>query len=157
MTALLADVRHALVALRRRPAGIVVPLLTIAIGIGASTAIFSALHAALFSPLPYPEPERLVMGRATFSGEINPWVAAPDFFDYRDRSTVFQSLSDLASALASLPAEGPLPFRTALVGSEHRRRGARDRLRRRRTAPSRARCRRAARRRGVWRDHERHR
>jgi len=93
MRRLLADARHALLAVRRRPAGIVVPLLTMAVGIGASTAIFSALHAALFNPLPYPAPERLVMGRATFSGEINPWVAAPDFFDYRERNTVFQSLS----------------------------------------------------------------
>lgn len=93
MRTLIADTRHALLALRRRPASIVVPLLTMAIGIGASTTIFSALYAALFSPLPYPQPERLVMGRATFSGEVNPWVAAPDFYDYRDRSSVFQSLS----------------------------------------------------------------
>jgi putative ABC transport system permease protein len=89
----LADLRYALLVLRRRPAGIVVPLITMAIGIGASTAIFSALYAALFRPLPYPEPERLVMGRATFGGQVNPWVAAPDFFDYRERNSVFQSLS----------------------------------------------------------------
>jgi len=90
---LVADVAHALVTLRRRPGALVVPVLTMAIGIGASTAIFSALYTALFNPLPYPEPGQLVMGRATFSGEINPWVAAPDFYDYRERSSVFQSLS----------------------------------------------------------------
>lgn len=93
MRTVLADLRYALLVLRRRPGGVVVPLITMAVGIGASTAIFSALYAAIFRPLPYPEPERLVMGRATFGGEINPWVAAPDFFDYRERNSVFQSLS----------------------------------------------------------------
>ena len=88
-----ADVRHAFTAMRRRPAAMAVPVVTIAIGIGASTAIFSALYAALFNPLPYAQPARLVMGRATFSGEINPWASAPDFYDYRERSTVFESLS----------------------------------------------------------------
>lgn len=93
LTMLVADFTQALVALRRRPAALLVPVLTMGIGIGASTAIFSALYAALFNPLPYPEPARLVMGRATFSGEINPWVAAPDFFDYQERSSVFESLA----------------------------------------------------------------
>ncbi len=64
LTELVGDLRHAVVALSRRPAGLLVPLLTMAIGIGASAAIFSALYAALFNPLPYPEPDRLVMGRA---------------------------------------------------------------------------------------------
>jgi putative ABC transport system permease protein len=93
MRTLLVEARRALVTLSRRPAGIVVPLLTMSIGIGASTAIFSALHAALFTPLPFPEPGRLVMGRATFGGEVNPWASAPDFFDYRQRSSSFESLS----------------------------------------------------------------
>ena len=88
-----ADLRQALLALRRRPAALLVPVLTMGIGIGASTAIFSALYVALFHPLPYHEPDRLVMGRATFGGEINPWASAPDFYDYRDQSSVFQSLS----------------------------------------------------------------
>ncbi len=93
LTTLVADLNQALVALRRRPSALLVPVLTMGIGIGASTAIFSALYAALFNALPYHEPSRLVMGRATFSGEINPWVAAPDFFDYQERSSVFESLA----------------------------------------------------------------
>ncbi len=88
-----AGLAHALVGLRRKPGALAVPVLTMAIGIGTSTAIFSALYAALFNPLPYPQPERLVMGRATFGGEINPWVAGPDYYDYRDRNSVFQSLA----------------------------------------------------------------
>lgn len=96
----LTDVRQALVAIGRRPAAMVVPVLTMAVGIGAATAIFSALYAAMFEPLPYPKPSELVMGRATFNGEINPWVSAPDFYDYRDRSSVFQSLSAYRPAAA---------------------------------------------------------
>jgi putative ABC transport system permease protein len=90
---LLSDIGKALVAIRRRPGAVVVPVLTMAIGIGASTAIFSALYVALFHALPYPEPDRLVVGRATFSGEINPWASAPDFYDYRDRNSLLSSLS----------------------------------------------------------------
>jgi putative ABC transport system permease protein len=90
---LFTDLGHALTSVRRRPAALAVPALTMAIGIGASTAIFSALYAAIFNPLPFPEPDRLVMGRATFSGDINPWASAPDYFDYRERSAVFESLA----------------------------------------------------------------
>ncbi len=90
---LAADLGQALLVLRRRPAALLVPVLAMGIGIGASTAIYSALHAALFNPLPYPEPGRLVMGRATFSGEINPWASAPDYFDYRERATSLESLA----------------------------------------------------------------
>lgn len=93
MRTIAADLMQAMTMARRRPAPLVVPVLTLAVGIGACTALYSALHAALFTPLPYAEPHRLVMGRATFGGEVNPWVAGPDFYDYRDRSSVFQSLS----------------------------------------------------------------
>ena len=93
MRTIAADMRQALTAARRRPGPLVVPVLTLAIGIGTCTALYSALHIALFSPLPFAEPHRLVMGRATFSGDVNPWVAGPDFYDYRERASVFRSLS----------------------------------------------------------------
>jgi putative ABC transport system permease protein len=98
---------RAVLALRRRPGAVAVPLLVLAIGIGASTAIFSALYVALFNPLPYREPDRLVVGRATFSGEINPFVAAPDFYDYRERG----------STLSSLSAYAPFSRRTTVAGA----------------------------------------
>lgn len=106
MRDLLSDIGKALVAIRRRPGAIVVPVLTMAIGIGASTAIFSALYVAVFHPLPYPDPSRLVVGRATFSGEINPWASAPDFYDYRDRNSLLSALSAYAPESQRMTAAG---------------------------------------------------
>jgi hypothetical protein len=60
MTRLPQDIRFALRSLRRRPAFTLVAVLTLAIGIGANTAIFSVTNAALFRPLPFPESERLM-------------------------------------------------------------------------------------------------
>ena len=54
------DVRHAWRSLRRTPVVIATAVLTLALGIGASTAVFSVVHAVLLRPLPYPESERLV-------------------------------------------------------------------------------------------------
>jgi len=87
------DIRFALRALRRTPGFTAVALLTLALGIGATTAMFSVTNAAMGRALPYPEPDRLVMGRATFGGVVNPWVAFPDYEDYRDQAESLESLA----------------------------------------------------------------
>jgi putative ABC transport system permease protein len=91
-SALTQDVKAAFKGVRRAPAFALVSVSTLALGIGASTAMFSTAHNVLLSPLPFAEPERLVMGRATFDGNLNPWAAGADYFDYRDRSDAFRSL-----------------------------------------------------------------
>jgi predicted permease len=89
--ALLQDVRYAVRGLLRQPGFTSAVILLLAVGIGANVAMFSALHQALIRPLPYAEPERLVLGRTTFHGYINPDMSAYDYFDYRELNQVFES------------------------------------------------------------------
>ncbi|HTI39506.1 MAG TPA: ABC transporter permease [Vicinamibacterales bacterium] len=91
---LAADVRYALRQFRRAPAFAAAAVATLAIGIGATTAIFSVADAALFNPLPFPHPDRLVT-----LNEIVPLIAdrpirlpAPDLIDYESRSRVFDAV-----------------------------------------------------------------
>ncbi len=108
MTDLGLDVRHGIRALGRTPGFTLVALVTLALGIGATTAMFSVLDTALRQSLPFPEPERLVLGRATFSGNVNPWVSFPDYMDYRDQSEALKSLATIGggAGLATLTGTG---------------------------------------------------
>ena len=98
------DFRFALRTLRRTPGFTLVALLTLALGIGSTTAMFSVMTTAMGRFLPFPEPEELVFGRATFSGRVNPWAAFPDYMDYRDRAESLQSLATIGggSGLATI-------------------------------------------------------
>lgn len=89
---MLSDLRYALRSLAKTPTYAGAMILILALGIGGVTAMFSTLYTVMIEPLPYSEPERLVMGRATFSGEINPIVAGPDYVDYREQSRSFSAL-----------------------------------------------------------------
>jgi len=85
------DLRHALRSLGRRPGFLAVVVLTAAVGIGATTSVFSVVSSVVLSPLPYPEPERLVR---LYSAEIDEpdqrnFLPGPDFVDYRERSGAF--------------------------------------------------------------------
>ncbi len=89
----LRDLRHTLRGFLRSPGFYVVIVLTMALSIGANSAIFSVVDGVLFRPLPYAKPDRLV--RMFLSGAdfpkfpFNPW----DFRDYRDRSRSFESMA----------------------------------------------------------------
>jgi putative ABC transport system permease protein len=90
---MLRDFRYALRQLRKSPGFTFVAVLTLALGIGANTAIFSVINAVLLQPLPYPEAERIV-----YLGESDPiqssisinWL---DFLDWKRDSTVFKELA----------------------------------------------------------------
>ncbi len=96
MSPLLGDLQYSVRSLRRRPTFVAVAVVTLALGVGANTAIFSVLNSVVLSPLPYHEPERLV--RLYQVHEDQPpdqisYVTGPDFVDYRDRTGVFESLA----------------------------------------------------------------
>ncbi len=100
------NVRHGLRLWARNPGFTIVVVLTLALGIGANTAMFSILHEALLKPLPFKEPDRLVMVSTTFSGEINPVSSFPDYYDYRDQNSTLDSVAATAPAANKLIVTG---------------------------------------------------
>ena len=90
------DLRVGLRMLHRSPAFTIIAVLTLAVGIGANTAIFSVLRSVLLRPLPYPNPEQLVQiwsdHRAIGRAEPE-WLTPPDFIDLRDGNHSFSSMA----------------------------------------------------------------
>jgi putative ABC transport system permease protein len=87
--------RHAARSLRRRPALMVVALTTLALGIGANTAIFSIIYVVLLKPLPFKDPDRLVMAWSTApnQGLAEGFSSYPDFHDWAEQSKAFDGLA----------------------------------------------------------------
>ena len=92
MTHLLRDARFGLRLLFRNPGFTAVAVLALALGIAANTAIFSVVYATLLAPLPFPEPQQLVMVWSKVQGNRNV-SAAGDFLDWKRQATVFQDLN----------------------------------------------------------------
>jgi putative ABC transport system permease protein len=68
--------------------------------------MFSVTDAALGRALPYPDPEELVLGRATFNGNVNPWASFPDYQDYRDRAESLESLATIGGGASLVTITG---------------------------------------------------
>lgn len=94
--AVLRDWRLALRSLFRQPGFTLTVVGMLGVAIGANTAIFSLINGALLQALPFDEPGRLVVGRATFSGRVNPWVSGYDYYDYREQGRSFETLAAMA-------------------------------------------------------------
>ena len=97
MTTLLQDLRYGLRMLRKSPGFTAIAVLTLTLGIGANTAIFSIVNAVLLRPLAFPQSERLVF--LTSRLEPRPGVSTrfavsyPDFFDWRTNATSFTAMA----------------------------------------------------------------
>ena len=105
---MLADLRYALRALRKSPGFTLVAALTLALGIGANSAIFSVVYGVLLRPLPYRDADRLVTVNHLYPSlkGLEAGVSAPGFVDYRDRSRVFAGVAVQAGWQPSLTGRG---------------------------------------------------
>jgi len=102
MATLVHDARYAVRTLRRRPAFTIVSAITLALGIGATSAIFGVIDSMLFRPLRYPAPEQIVVVNMTRGGSLREPPAYPDFLDWREQSRSFQSLAVTRSQSVNL-------------------------------------------------------
>ena len=93
------DFAYGLRGLARKPGFAAVVIITLALGIGANTAIFSVVHGVLMRPLPYRAPERVVLlhQAATRISEPSFGFSVPDFTDFRERQRAFTGLSEYHS------------------------------------------------------------
>jgi predicted permease len=101
---LIQDIRFAARTFLRNPAFGIVVVVTLGLGIGASTAIFSAVDGVLLRPLPYDSPSELVFLGTTWDDPRPGWTSVPDFIDWESRLTSFRSLA--ASQLDALVVTG---------------------------------------------------
>ena len=114
METLKQDVRYALRTLARHPAFAVVAALTLALGIGANTAIFSVVDAVLLRPLPWPNNDRLVIVFSARAEQRTGGVAYLDYRDWREQSKAFDELAVIRGQSVNLTG-GETPER--VIGS----------------------------------------
>jgi putative ABC transport system permease protein len=93
MQTLFQDLRHAVRSLWKTPGIAIVATVTLAIGIGANTAIFSIIETVLLRPLPYRNPEQLLRLYETESAPGNYPFAGPDFIDWKTQNSTFQDMA----------------------------------------------------------------
>ena len=117
MEPLIHDLRYALRSLLRQPSFALTAVLTLALGIGATTAIFSVVNAVLLQPLPFERPDRLVAitNYWTKTGSIGSTVSAPDFFDWEAQNQSFASLAYFNGGETSLTVDGTADYAFAYL------------------------------------------
>jgi len=92
MKTLRQNARYSIRLLRKNPGFTLIAALTLALGIGANTAIFSVIYAVLLAPMPYPNPDQLVMVWSKVQGGHNV-VAAGDYLDWKAQNKAFQDIN----------------------------------------------------------------
>ena len=100
------DLRFAFRMLRKNPSFTAVALLTIALGIGANTAIFSVVNAVLLRPFPYPHPDRLVTLSERAPGLPLMYIAMANLDDWRAMNTVFEDIGGFRAINVTLTGHG---------------------------------------------------
>ena len=115
------DLVYALRSLRKSPGYAAVTILTLALGIGANTAIFSVVNGVILKPLPYPSPERLVYITSQFPslGFDQFWISAPEFVEFAESNRSFQRVGGYRAGAVNLGTpDQPRRVNSALITSE---------------------------------------
>jgi putative ABC transport system permease protein len=112
------DLRYGVRTLRKAPGFTAVAILTLALGIGANSAIFSFVNGALLEPLPYTHPERIVQLWEKPPGGGNNVVSALNFLDWQSQSTVFETMVATSGGSVTLTGQGdPVMLRAGRVSA----------------------------------------
>ena len=107
MESTIKDLRYAARALVRRPGFAAVAVITLALGIGANTAIFSVVYGVLLRPLDYPQPEQLlVLRESRLRGPVDAQVAPGNFLEWQKQNTVFSDLAAYRTVSYNFSGEG---------------------------------------------------
>src|SRR5215212_4000432 len=116
METLVQDVRFALRSFSKQPSFALIAVATLALGIGANSAIFTVVNAVVLQPLPFADGDRLVRITADLPGigASDIGVSPPELFDYRDRSGLFEEISGVYPINANL-TEVDVPERVEVL------------------------------------------
>jgi putative ABC transport system permease protein len=117
---LIQDVRYAIRSLWSRPGFLSIAVVTLALGIGASTAIFSVVHAVLLRSLPYGSADRLVMvweDTHRTGGRVNNVINLGNFFDWKDQNRSFEDMAAFFDNSAKLTGNGEPEEVTAQIAT----------------------------------------
>ncbi len=110
MSHLLQDLRFAIRQLRKSPGFALMTILTLALGIGATTAMFSLINSVLLRPLPFPDPDRIMtvapLDESTVKPGIPSSISYPDFFDWRSRQHSFDAIASYHRETHTLTGTG---------------------------------------------------
>jgi len=114
------DLLYALRSLRRQPGFTTVVVLTLALGIGANTAVFSVVNGVILRPLGYPAPERLMFITSQFPGLgfDQFWVSIPEYLEFREHNGAFESVGAYAVGSVSLGTDPPLRSVRAVITAD---------------------------------------
>src|SRR4029450_6923328 len=110
MSTLFQDFRYALRVLAKQPAFTFIAVLTLALGIGANTAIFSIINSVLLRPLHYPNSDRIMVLNESSGPGQDFSVALPDYFDWKKHAKTFEHLSAThkeSRNLSGIPGRDP--------------------------------------------------